>query len=72
MGKVKKAIQALAKGEKPKLTGTVNNKKIDVPSVLPEIYPVDETNIVEVLVGDEFHTLEDIYKNVPKDQWPKQ
>ena len=63
---------ALAKGEKPQLTGTVNNKKIDVPAVLPEIYPVDETNMVEAVINDGFHTIADVYKNLPKDQWPKQ
>lgn len=63
---------ALAKGEKPQITGTVNNKKIDVPAVLPDIYPADETNMVEAVINDGFHTIEDVYKNVPKDQWPKQ
>jgi len=63
---------ALAKGEKPQITGTVNNKKIDVPAVLPDIYPADETNMVEAVINDGFHTIEEVYKNVPKDQWPKQ
>ncbi len=62
---------ALAKGEKPAISGYVNNKLKDVPSVLPPIYPVDETNMVEAAIKDGFHKLEDVYKNVPKDQWPK-
>jgi D-xylose transport system substrate-binding protein len=62
---------ALAKGEKPKITGTVKNGFKDVPSVLPPIYPVDETNMVEVVIKDGFHKLEDVYKNVPKEKWPK-
>ncbi|UCG00137.1 MAG: substrate-binding domain-containing protein [Spirochaetaceae bacterium] len=62
---------ALAKGEEPDITGTVNNGFKDVPSVLPPIYPVDETNMVEAVINDGFHTMEDVYKNVPKDKWPK-
>lgn len=63
---------ALANGEKPAITGYVNNKFKDVPSVLPPIYPVDETNMVEAVINDGFHTIEEVYKNLPKDQWPKQ
>ncbi len=62
---------ALAKGEKPKISGYVNNKKKDVPSVLPPIYPVDASNMVEAVIKDGFLALEDVYKNVPKDKWPK-
>jgi D-xylose transport system substrate-binding protein len=62
---------ALATGQKPNITGTVKNGFKDVPSVLPPIYPVDETNMVEAVIKDGFHKLEDVYKNVPKDKWPK-
>lgn len=50
-----------------------NNGKIDVPSVLLRdrsmIFAVDATNMEEV-VKDGWLKAEDIYKNVPEDQWP--
>jgi D-xylose transport system substrate-binding protein len=27
---------------------------------------------VDTVIKDGYHKLEDVYKNVPKDQWPKQ
>ncbi|MNH46742.1 D-xylose-binding periplasmic protein precursor [compost metagenome] len=60
-----------AKGEEVKADKTVNNGKIDVPSVLLDPIPVDK-NSLNVVIEDGFHKLEDVYKNVPKDQWPKQ
>lgn len=60
-----------AKGEEVKADKKVNNGKIDVPSVLLDPIPVDKGNL-DTLIKDGFHKLEDVYKNVPKDQWPKQ
>ncbi|MNI89040.1 D-xylose-binding periplasmic protein precursor [compost metagenome] len=62
---------AAAKGEKITTEKTVNNGKIDVPSVLLDPIAVNKDNL-NVLIEDGFHKLEDVYKNVPKDQWPKQ
>ncbi|MBO8164317.1 MAG: D-xylose ABC transporter substrate-binding protein [Brevibacillus sp.] len=62
----------LAKGESIETNSTVNNGKIDVPSVLLEPVVVTKENIVDTVIADGFQKLEDVYKNVPKDQWPKQ
>lgn len=62
---------AMAKGEKIETNGTVNNGKIDVPSVLLTPIAVDKNNIYDTVIKDGFQKLEDVYKNVPKDQWPK-
>ncbi|WP_379160923.1 D-xylose ABC transporter substrate-binding protein [Paenibacillus sp. sgz5001063] len=62
---------AAAKGESISTDKTVNNGKIDVPSVLLDPIAVNKENL-DVLIKDGFHKLEDVYKNVPKDQWPKQ
>ncbi|MFC4101661.1 D-xylose ABC transporter substrate-binding protein [Paenibacillus xanthanilyticus] len=51
---------------------TVNNGKIDVPSILLDPIAVDKSNLLDTVIKDGFHKLEDVYKNVPKDQWPKQ
>lgn len=60
-----------AKGEEIKTDKTVNNGKIDVPSVLLDPIPLDKDSL-DTVIEDGFHKLEDVYKNVPKDQWPKQ
>lgn len=61
---------AAAKGEEVQADKTVNNGKIDVPSVLLDPIPVNKDSL-NVVIDDGFHKLEDVYKNVPKDQWPK-
>jgi D-xylose transport system substrate-binding protein len=54
------------------LTGTIDNGKIKVPSVLLDPIPVTKDNLVSTVVVDGFQKMEDVYKDVPKDQWPKQ
>jgi D-xylose transport system substrate-binding protein len=61
----------LAKGEEVKADGKVNNGKIDVPSILLTPIAVDAKNIVETVIKDGYNKLEEIFKNVPKDKWPK-
>jgi D-xylose transport system substrate-binding protein len=61
----------LAKGEAPKSDGIVNNGKVDVPSVLLPPVAVDAKNIVDTVIKDGFNKLEEVYKNVSKDKWPK-
>jgi D-xylose transport system substrate-binding protein len=62
---------ALARHEKVDATSTVNNGKVDVPSVLLQPTVVDKNNIVDTVVKDGYQKLEDIYKNVPHELWPK-
>lgn len=61
----------MGQGETPKADGVVNNGKIDVPSVLLPPVAVDAKNMVETVIKDGFNKLEDVFKNVPKDKWPK-
>jgi D-xylose transport system substrate-binding protein len=61
----------LAHGEKIDTKDTVNNEKKDVPAILQEPMVVDKNNVVDTIIKDGYHKLEDVYKNVPKDQWPK-
>jgi D-xylose transport system substrate-binding protein len=61
----------LAQHKPLKVAKYVNNGFKDVPAVLPEIYTVDKSNIVDVIIKSGFRKLEDVYKNVPKAQWPK-
>jgi len=62
---------ALAKKEKIPATRTVNNGKIDVPSILLEPVLVDKDNVEETVIKDGYQKAEGVYKNVPADQRPK-
>ncbi len=62
----------LARGEKVDAKDKINNGKIDVPSLLFEPMILDKDNVMQTVIKDGYHKLEDVYKNVPKDQWPKQ
>ncbi len=61
----------LARGEKLETKDKINNGKIDVPSILQEPIVVDKNNVMQTVIKDGYHKIEDVYKNVPKDQWPK-
>ena len=61
--KAAQAAVALAKGEKiAEATQTVNNGKIDVPSILLTPIQVDKDNLDEVVIKDGFHTREAVYQ----------
>ncbi|MCX7049403.1 MAG: substrate-binding domain-containing protein [Candidatus Sumerlaeota bacterium] len=69
----------LAKGEKPEniiqalgyKVNLLDNGQKKVPSIFLEPQFVTKDNMVSVVVKDGWHKMEDVYKNVPKDQWPK-
>jgi D-xylose transport system substrate-binding protein len=61
----------LARGEKINTTTTINNGKKDVPAVLQEPLAVGKDDVMGTVVKDGYLKMEDIYRNVPKDQWPK-
>jgi D-xylose transport system substrate-binding protein len=68
-----KAAGALAKGQKVKTNKTIDNGKIkNVPFLALEPISVDANNMYDVVVKDGWKTLEDVYRNVPKDKWPAQ
>src|SRR5918999_5021443 len=62
----------LARGEKVDARDKINNGKIDVPALLFEPMVLDKNNVMQTVIKDGYHKLEDVYKNVPRDQWPKQ
>ncbi len=62
----------LARGETVEARDKINNGKIDVPSLLFEPMILDKNNVMQTVIKDGYHKLEEVYKNVPKDQWPKQ
>jgi D-xylose transport system substrate-binding protein len=54
----------VAKGEDVGADKKVNNKKIDVPSILLAPVAVDKSNMDATVIADGFHKKEDVYKNV--------
>lgn len=66
------AAVKLAKGETLTSNGTVNNGKKDVPSNLLTPILVTKENMIDTVIKDGFHKMEEVYKNIPKDKWPHQ
>jgi D-xylose transport system substrate-binding protein len=62
---------ALARREPIPANGKVNNGFKDVPALLLQPIVVDKKNIDSTVIHDGFVKLEDVYRNVPRDQWPK-
>ena len=65
------AAVALARREPVESTSAVNNGFKDIPSILLEPIVVDKNNVMETIVSDGYHKMEDIYRNIPRDRWPK-
>jgi D-xylose transport system substrate-binding protein len=65
------ASVSLARREKVETKATINNGKIDVPSILLEPVVVDKNNITETVIKDGYQKVEDVYRDVPRDQWPQ-
>jgi D-xylose transport system substrate-binding protein len=61
----------LARGESLDAKDKISNGKVDVPSILQEPQAVDKDNLMDTVVKDGYHKMEDVYKDVPRDQWPK-
>ncbi|UJF34899.1 D-xylose ABC transporter substrate-binding protein [Paenibacillus hexagrammi] len=71
----KAAEMAISLAKDGKVDGAdkkVNNGKIDVPSILLDPISVDKNNLMDTVIKDGFHKVEDVFKNVPKENWPKQ
>ncbi|MBT3376323.1 MAG: substrate-binding domain-containing protein [Lentisphaerae bacterium] len=49
----------------------LDNGKRQVPSIFLTPTFVTKANMVKTVVSDDWHPLEKVYKNIPKDQWPK-
>jgi D-xylose transport system substrate-binding protein len=62
---------ALAKHSQPESNAKVNNGAKDVPAFFLTPATVDQSNIAETVVKDGFLKLEDVYRNVPRNEWPK-
>jgi D-xylose transport system substrate-binding protein len=61
----------LAKGLDVSPNAYINNDYKDVPAQMIEPIAVTQENIYDVIIKDGWFTVEEVYKNVPKDQWPE-
>jgi D-xylose transport system substrate-binding protein len=72
----KKAVEAallLAKKQPiPDKTQGVANGRKDVPSILLDPIAVDKDNLVSTVIADGYQKMDEVYREVPKEQWPKQ
>ena len=64
------SIFKILKGEDLPDVSTTDNKFKQVTSKLLLPVTVDKNNICETVIASDYLKLEDIYKNLPKDQWP--
>lgn len=62
---------ALVKHSPVESNTKVANGFKDVPSFLLQPIVVDKRNIAETVIKDGFVKAEDVYRNLPRDQWPK-
>jgi D-xylose transport system substrate-binding protein len=64
------AILLARKQPVPDPTQGVNNGKKDVPSILLDPIAVDKANLMSTVVADGYHKIEDICRDLPKEQCP--
>ena len=64
------SILSILKGQKLPDATTTDNKFKKVASKLLVPVAVDKNNICQTVIASDYLKLEDVYKNLPKDQWP--
>jgi D-xylose transport system substrate-binding protein len=65
------AVKLARKQPHGEATRKISNGKIEVASILLEPIPVDKDNLVATVIADGYQKLEDVYRDVPRDRWPK-
>jgi D-xylose transport system substrate-binding protein len=53
-------------------TTKIGDKELTVPAILLEVQVVDKDNLMTTVIKDGYAKFDDVYKNVPADQRPKQ
>ncbi len=64
------AVTLAKKETLPAPGAKTNNGKKDVPSYFLDPIVVDKDNMVQTVIQDGFQKMEEVYRDVPKDQWP--
>lgn len=60
----------LAKGGLIQVNDTINDGRYDVPYYKIDPILVTKENMVDTIIKDKFHPMEDVYVNIPKEEWP--
>ncbi len=60
----------MAKGVAIEYEHTIDNGKKQVPFIRYEPTLVTKDNMMDSVIKDQFHTVEEVYRNVPRDRWP--
>lgn len=61
---------AMAKGEKVQANSTINDGRYEVPFYMIEPILVTKDTMMDTVIKDQFHRMEDVYMNIPKAEWP--
>jgi D-xylose transport system substrate-binding protein len=64
------AAVKMAKGQPMLATRSVNNGKVEVPSLLFDIYVADKSNLVSCVIADGFQNYDEVYRGVPENKRP--
>lgn len=66
------AAVKLAKGEGFVGNSITENGNYNVNTILLTPISVDKNNIVDIVIKDGYQKMEDVFKNIPRSNWPKQ
>lgn len=69
--KAAEAAVDLAMGKSVQSDELIYDGEYDVPFIMFEPTLVDASNMVSVIIKDGFHLMNEVYRNLPVDQWPK-
>jgi D-xylose transport system substrate-binding protein len=61
----------MARGEEIGVTDTISDGRYDVPYYAITPLAVDKDNMVDAVIRDGFHRMDEVYMNVPQEEWPK-
>ena len=62
----------IGKGEKINGNAQVSDGLVNVPTLMEHSIAVTKDNMVDIIVKNNFHRIEEIYRNIPRNQWPKE
>lgn len=65
------AAVKIGKGEKIDGNVQINDGLVNVPALREYSTEVTKSNMVDIVVKNNFHRIEDIYRNIPQTEWPK-
>jgi D-xylose transport system substrate-binding protein len=65
-------IKMMLEGKTPPADRKLNNGTADIPAILLPVTVVDKDNMVKTVIAAGARTMDEVYANIPKDQWPKQ